>query len=308
MSSAVASATAVTRPSFSSIRHALPPLTKQRYDEFLSDIRVPAPSFLGTNLPPTATLPSTAGLSDNLRLSNCNLVRALNPVLSSHSMQQLSTAQNLSNSVLPEFAVPLAVVSSVPPVPAELVYLISQNSYTDFKFLLPTNLSVISSLPSISLQSLAHLPAFKLTPINSFRDYAAVWGVFASIMEKIHPIHLPELIQYFVIIAESANKPDVDWIKYDTLFRQSEVVFAEKGWGEPDPTVWLQCYKSGQPGHFYESNRSPLGPRIYLCYNHNRDTCSFRDCKFAHRCMSCKGSHPKFKCPNRSNSDSFEEP
>ena len=88
-------------------------------------------------------------------------------------MQQLSPAQNLSNSVLPEFAVPLAVVSSISPVPAELVHLISQNSYIDFKYLLPTNLSVISSLPSISLQSLARISASKLVPINSFRDWAA---------------------------------------------------------------------------------------------------------------------------------------
>ena len=131
-------------------------------------------SFLGINLPvssqPTATLPSTVGLPDNLRLSSRNLVRALNPVLSSHSMQQLSPAQDLSNSVLSEFAVRMAVVSSVPPVPAELVHLISQNSYIDFKCLLPSNLSVISSLRSIALQSLARLPASKLAPINSFRD------------------------------------------------------------------------------------------------------------------------------------------
>ena len=66
---------------------------------FSSDIFFPT---LPVSSQPTATLPSTVGLSDNLRLSNCNLVRALNPVLLSHSMQQLSPAQNLSNSVLPE--------------------------------------------------------------------------------------------------------------------------------------------------------------------------------------------------------------
>ena len=41
---------------------------------------------------------------------------------------------------------------SVPPVPPELVDLISQNSYVDFKFLLPSNLAVIASLPAISQQ------------------------------------------------------------------------------------------------------------------------------------------------------------
>ena len=84
VSSAVASASAVTRPSSSRVRPALRPLTNQRFMmNFSSNIRAPAPSFLGTTLPvssqPTATSPSTVGLSDNVRLSNCNLVRALNP-------------------------------------------------------------------------------------------------------------------------------------------------------------------------------------------------------------------------------------
>ena len=127
-------------------------------------------------------------------------------------------------------------------------------------------------------------------------------------MGKIHPNRLPELIQYFVITAEAANKPDFDWFKYDTLFRQSAVVFTDKCWGEPDPTVWLQCYNSGQPGHLYGSNRPSVGSRMLVCYNYNRDICRFKECKYAHRCMLCRGSHPKFKCPNNSNSDHLEQP
>ena len=158
-------------------------------------------------------------------------------------MQQLSLAQNLLNSVLPEFTVPLAVVSSNSPVPAEL-HLISQNSYNSFKYLLRMNLSVISSLPSISLQSLAHMFASKLVQINSFRDWAA-WGVVASVMGKIHPNWLPELIQYFGLLATSKIITNFDWFKYDTLFCQSAMAFTEEGWGEPDPTLWFQCYNSG---------------------------------------------------------------
>ena len=88
------------------------------------------------------------------------------------------------------------------------------------------------------------------------------------------------------------------------------MVFTEKGWGEPDPTVWLQCYNSGQSGHLYGSNRSSVGPRMLFCYNYNRDmhACKFKGCKYAHHRMSCWGFHPKFKCPNSSNSDYFEQP
>ena len=127
-------------------------------------------------------------------------------------------------------------------------------------------------------------------------------------MGKVRPNRLPELIQYFGVFAASAIITNFDWFKYDTLFRQSSMVFTEKGWGEPDPTVWLQCYNSGQSGHLYGSNRSSVGPRILFCYNYNRDTCRFKGRKYAHRCMSCRGFHPKFKCPNSSNSDYFEQP
>ena len=52
MSPAVANVKAATRPSFSSVRPALPPLMNQKgMMNFLSDVRVPAPSFLCANLP-----------------------------------------------------------------------------------------------------------------------------------------------------------------------------------------------------------------------------------------------------------------
>ncbi len=53
---------------------------------------------------------------------------------------------------LPLYLSPISITPSMPPVPAELVSLVAQSSFIDFKLLLPSNLSVIAAQPIISLQ------------------------------------------------------------------------------------------------------------------------------------------------------------
>ena len=46
----------------------------------------------------------------------------------------------------------------------------------------------------------------------------AVWAVYTSVIEKIYLSRLPDLIEYFFIISETVNRPDVDCQKYDIYF------------------------------------------------------------------------------------------
>ena len=52
---------------------------------------------------------------------------------------------------------PIFVGSSVAPVPSELVGVITDNEYIDFKLLLPSNLALLLVMPSLSTQSVARL-------------------------------------------------------------------------------------------------------------------------------------------------------
>ena len=52
---------------------------------------------------------------------------------------------------------PISVWSSVTPVLSELVGAIANNEYIDFKLLLPSNLALLSVMPSLSTQSIARL-------------------------------------------------------------------------------------------------------------------------------------------------------
>ena len=96
------------------------------------------------------------------------------------------------------------------PVPAELVNLVAQNQFVDFKFLLPANLTVIAAQALISLQSLSRIPSSKSAQIQSFKDLGAAWAVYASVIGKINPARLPHLIEYYLFISESTNRPDFD--------------------------------------------------------------------------------------------------
>ena len=84
----------------------------------------------------------------------------------------VTSTDSQSSLSLPRFKA-LEVAPSVPPVPAELVDLILQNSYVDFKFFVPSNLAVIASLLAISQQNISRIPPSRLKSISSFRDWSA---------------------------------------------------------------------------------------------------------------------------------------
>ena len=67
----------------------------------------------------------------------------------------------------------------------------------DFKFLLPTNLLVIAAQPLVSLQTLTRIQSSKLAEVKTLIDSSASWAVYASIIGKISPTRLPDLIEYF---------------------------------------------------------------------------------------------------------------
>ena len=134
----------------------------------------PAPSFVGTNTQ-FSVVNSTA-----LASAPASVTDALSNVVS------VTSTDSQSSLSLPRLKV-MEVAPSVPSVPAELVDMISQNSYVDFKFLLPSNLAVIASLPAISQQSMSRILPSRLKSISSFRDGSAAWTGFASVVCQLSP-------------------------------------------------------------------------------------------------------------------------
>ena len=125
----------------------------------------------------------------------------------------------------------------MPPVPAELVNLVTQNQFE--LYLLPAKFDC-DCCPTIDIT--LKIPISRLAQIQSFRDWGAAWAIYTSVIGKINPARLPDLIEYFLIISESAKRPEFDWQKYDILFRQGATVSSDKRWGILDPAIWIQCY------------------------------------------------------------------
>ena len=223
---------------------------------------------------------------------------------------------------------PISVGSSVAPVPSELVGAIANNEYIDFKLLLPSNLAWLSVMPSLSTQSIARLITSKLSPVSCFRDWASAWAVYASVVSKVAPGNLPDLISYMLVITEAAKRSDFDWEKYDRLFCQGAALDNNKCWGVADPSIWVHCLGKHQPVPVSVSpsnpNSGPKFSKFQFCYAYNYSqchygincrfrchygiNCRFRchygiNCRFLHRCMICnRGFHLARLCPRHSNS------
>ena len=244
---------------------------------------------------PASTLAPSQNFDSLSNVNFCNLGVAPN----------VSESESQLRQNYPVYLSPLSITPSLPPVPAELVNLVAHNQFVDFKYLLPANLTVIAAQPLISLQSLSRISSTKLAQIQSFRDWGAAWAVYTSVIGRINPARLPDLLEYFLIISESANRPDFDWQKYDILFRQGATVSTDKRWGSLDPAIWIQCYGQSDYVSRSTSSLSCLPAKIAssarsqrFCYQFNYGSqCHRENCMFSHVCMSCRNSsHPLIKC------------
>ena len=284
--------------------------------------RTPAPAFLQSNLATASSFDSRPGGTFGSPAWAVSSQRS--PTLLSNVTQgPYMSLQPGFNTVWPSFlgmnsqmnAVnqepsfkPISVGSSVAPVPSELVGAIANNEYIDFKLLLPSNLACLSVMPSLSTQSIARLITSKLSPVACFRDWASAWAVYASVVSKVAPGNLPDLISYMLVFTEAAKRSDFDWQKYDQLFRQGAALDNNKRWGVADPSIWVHCLGKHQPVpfsvHSSNSNSGTKSSKFQFCYAYNYSQCHYGvNCRFLHRCMVCiRGCHPARLCPRHSNS------
>ena len=285
--------------------------------------RTPVPAFLQPNLATANSIDSQlGGTFGNPVLavsSQCSPI-----MLSSITQGPYMSLQPGFNTVWPSFLgmnsqmnadnqepnfKPISVGSSVAPVPSELVGAIANNKYIDFKLLLPLKLALLSVMPSLLTQSIARLITSKLSPVSCLRDWASAWAVYASIVSKVAPGNLLDLISYMLVITEAAKRSDFDCQKYDRLFLQGAALDNNKRWGVADPTIWVHCLGKHQPVPVSVSSSSPnSGPKssskFQFCYAYNHSQCHYGiNCRFLHRCMICnRDFHPARLCPRHLNS------
>ncbi len=138
-----------------------------------------------------------------------------------------------------------------------------------------------------------------------------------GLLRKLYAFHLSILPYAFVRngLLSAIHSPVVNWVPLEPSvhlhFRLAFHVDAELCWANPDPDAVVQMDSSicltqlkeaksnlkvkctpAKTDRFNPSTRHPLGP----CWDWNRGSCTFDECKYQHSCSNCGQRHPVWNC------------
>ena len=131
--------------------------------------RTPAPAFIQPNLAIANSFDSRPGVGHFWQSGLAVSFQRSPSLLSSVTQRPHMSLQSGFNTMWPSFFgmnsqmnadnqelsfKPISVRSSVAPVPSKLVGATANNEYIDFNLLLPSNLALLSVMPSVSTQSI----------------------------------------------------------------------------------------------------------------------------------------------------------
>ena len=140
--------------------------------------------------------------------------------------------------------------------------------------------------------------------VQNIREWTDAFLIFSAILIKKIPEKAPELLQYMSLIreAESRSKGSFAWRTYDENFRMRQAIRPES-WAKINPDLWLWSMTLpalSQPTSTSRMNTNPhpVKQRVRPCFDYNSvKGCSFRQCKYDHMCMACRGAHAQTNCP-----------
>ena len=159
--------------------------------------------------------------------------------------------------------------------------------------------------------------------IPDFPTWAQCFALFTAVKASFQPAITSELMAYMSEMGKYAKRFQwPSWVIYDQNFRQEMASRPGLMWTRAEPTIFAQCFlgmakQSAEAWCKYchsVDHASDLcgeaprrAPRVQpypqgstqICRNYNSQKgCFFHLCKYSHRCIICKGTHPKPQCPS----------
>ncbi|KAK3087254.1 hypothetical protein FSP39_003624, partial [Pinctada imbricata] len=128
--------------------------------------------------------------------------------------------------------------------------------------------------------------------INDIETWTSAFITFSSIIVSRNPGQAQSLLKYMHLIRTGANRQGGSgWKTYDEQFRYRKGVNTMLEWGEVDNELWLLYMQPVKPyPNLAES-------KTLYCFNFNyKAICTRPNCKYLHKCLTCKGSHPHVMC------------
>ena len=255
---------------------------------------VVVPSFVSTFAPLTSSLVSSRANSSVAFTSQASLA---SPVFSDSLFPSFSA---------PNLLQPFVVGPGFSPIPAKLVSQITSGKFVELSDLLASNLS--SSEPEPQLLFDGRL-VFTSTPkkakkrIEDIVSWMEAFSIFSLVLVTHFPHRWKDLCQYQLLILRTFQQfGNRVWLAYDRAFREHAAASNLVDWSE----INVQLFNFHAAGALARgpqdswTRTEPSGSSLaqIICKSWNRGRCSAptANCRFAHRCSSCSGSHRATQC------------
>ena len=147
------------------------------------------------------------------------------------------------------------------------------------------------------------VPKQKPAYIRTLEQWTSAFHIFVSIYTQAHPFATADLMKYAATIDTLAKRSSFSAAMfYDNNFRKWRQHQPTLEWGTVNTELYLQAVTIGM-----QSTPPPVGPSSPFvsgashtrarCWEFTRSgSCSKHNCRFAHTCSICKGSHHARNC------------
>jgi len=218
------------------------------------------------------------------------------------------------------------------PVPEKLAQKIIRLEFVEMRELMPE--TWLRDEEETSRNTLAW-PRRKVAPVTDILVWLSCYAAMVGVLSRAYPQMVPEFMAYQATIIKCCRDFDgIAWAQYDRVYRRQVAQTKDLHWSKLNPTLYSLCFAGKAKRHvachfclsdIHSSDQCPdnpaklfppwqqpmpftapvlPAPKLQVCHLFNsRDgpRCTYRQCKFAHICSLCRGSHPRSICNKRDN-------
>lgn len=210
-------------------------------------------------------------------------------------------------------------------LPAKLIKKIQNLEFVDMAELVPE-----SWRHQDEDRSCCHRRQQRKGPVTDILLWVECFSTMVAVLSAKYPDKTPQLMGYLksIVKAHRTFKGE-GWVTYDSCYRRNAALTKSLDWGQVDFHLYNETFAGRArpirrcthcnsehhteedcvlaPDSRYQRDKSftrtpsarPPSAANHLCQLFNAkygNKCYFNSCKFAHKCMECRGNHPISSC------------
>ena len=219
------------------------------------------------------------------------------------------------------------------PVPEKLTQKIIRLEFVEMRDLMPETWLMEEE---DSRKNTLSFPRKRAAPVTDILQWLQCFAAMVGVLSRAYPTMVPEFMSYQATIIKCARDfHGPAWAQYDRAYRRQVAQTKDLRWSRLNPTLYSLCFagkakrlvvcahclsdshatdqcpenldlgaalmswQQGATNPATPVGGSSANPKAKLCFLFNAKEgprCTFNPCKYAHRCTSCKGPHPRSAC------------